>query len=167
MSRRERAAALLLSAFAIGFRGDASFAFSVCSPRGSVFRVVGHVDDEGDRLAEDVAETEPIDFDPEDLEALVNWLATLLRAPVPEGVLSVVVADPEDEHASLVWAWDLATFGPLRHDGTAGRYPGLLVPTADRPHAHISDVMADVPYPLMTDRAVVALFGNDRPHPAR
>ncbi|MFF4276219.1 hypothetical protein [Streptomyces sp. NPDC001536] len=156
MSSRARAASLLATAMDVAYAGDDEMTIAVHNTNGTVFSVVGHTSDEP-RHAADVPEKDPLDFDPKDLAALLNYLASLLVTPMPKGAISVRVPDPE-RGGHLVWAWSLATFAPLRAADVEKDFPGVDVPSSLRAYGCLTDRSTPNPLMPLTNRAVVTLI---------
>jgi hypothetical protein len=156
MSSRARAASLLATAMDVAYAGDDQMAITVHNTNGTVFSVVGHTSDEP-RHAQDVPENDPLDFDPKDLGALVDYLRNLLTTPKPKGAISVRVPDPE-HGGHLVWVWSLATLEPLRPDDAEKDFPGVDVPSSLNAYGCITDRATVNPLTPLTDRAVVTLI---------
>ncbi|MYX26837.1 hypothetical protein GTY75_09170 [Streptomyces sp. SID8381] len=160
MSSRARAASLLASALDTVYADDTEMTVSVHATNGSLVTIVGRAGAEPRRTDGTDAGTSPIDFEPKDLAALLDYLASLLTTPMPKGALSVRVPDPA-AGGHLVWVWSLATFAPLRFEEAAKDFPGADVPSSLRAYGHISDrerVSPHLPLTPLTDRAHVTLI---------
>ncbi|MFF9192709.1 hypothetical protein [Streptomyces rochei] len=158
MSSRARAASLLATAMDVAYAGDDEMAITVHNTNGSVFTIVGRTSTES-RLAEDRPEREPLDFEPKDMAALVDYLASLLVTPAPKGAISVRVPDPDGGH--LVWVWSLATFAPLRAEEALKDFPGVSVPCSFAAYGCISDrerITPALPLTPLTDRTRVGFI---------
>ncbi|MER7497097.1 hypothetical protein ABT033_31430 [Streptomyces pharetrae] len=159
MSSRARAASLIATAMDVAYAGDDEMTIAVHNTNGSVFTIVGRTSSES-RCAEDVPERDPLDFEPKDVAALVDYLASLLVTSMPKGAISVRVPNPENG-GHLVWVWSLATLAPLRVAEAEQTFPGVDVPSSHSAYGHISDrerITPSVPLTPLTDRTHVSLI---------
>lgn len=158
MSSRARAASLLATAMDVAYAGDDEMTITVHNTNGSVFTIVGRTTD-GARRAQEVPERDPLDFEPKDLAALLDYLARLLVTPMPKGAISVRVPNPDDG-GHITWVWSLATFAPLRVAEAEKTFPGVDVPSSGAAYGHISDqerITPTLPLTPLTDRTHVEL----------
>ncbi|MFE0063273.1 hypothetical protein [Streptomyces sp. NPDC059003] len=154
MFTHARAAVLLASAMDVAYDGDDEMAITVHNANGSLFTAVGRTD----TLQRVAAATEknPLDFDPKDLQALLEYLSRLLTTPKPKGALAVCVPDV-DRGGHLLWVWNLATFAPLRDTEAEQEFPGSDIPSSSRVYGCITDQGAPAPAMPITDRVIMTL----------
>ncbi|WP_167163074.1 hypothetical protein [Streptomyces sp. MBT27] len=149
MSTAARASYLLASALDVAYAGDANMTLAVHASNGSVFTIDGSSRDTGDATGTKPA---PLDFEPRDVAALKNWLRIMLTATEPKAAISVTVPDPETDQL-IVWVWNVATFGPLRHHEIYRWFPDLDMPSSSLSYGHLTDHYPDGPLLPLTERA--------------
>uniref|UniRef100_UPI003F499E65 hypothetical protein n=1 Tax=Streptomyces sp. CA-136453 TaxID=3240050 RepID=UPI003F499E65 len=149
MSAAARAASLLGSALDVAYAGDDTMTVAVHASNGSVFTIVGSSRATGDATRKKNA---PLDFEPRDVAALKHWLRIMLTAAEPKAAISVTVPDPDSDDR-IVWVWNVATFGPLRHHEIYRWFPDLDMPSASHSYGHLTDDYSDGPLLPLTERA--------------